>query len=68
MITVFNTVMNLPKLNTNTPSLMDGEVLLFKSKKAPEYRRPFAYPAASQGGEDALVIAMMGGSLLLVCR
>jgi len=47
---------------------MDGEVLLFKSKKAPEYRRPFAYPAASQGGEDALVIAMMGGSLLLLSK
>jgi hypothetical protein len=35
MITVFNTAMNLPKLNPNTPSLMDGEVLLFKSKKPP---------------------------------
>jgi len=47
---------------------MDGDVLLFKCKKAPEYRRLFAYPAASQGGEDALVIAMMGGSLLLLNR
>jgi len=44
------------------------EILLFKCKKAPEYRRPFAFLAASQGGEDALVIAMMGGSLLLICR
>jgi hypothetical protein len=58
--------MNFLKLNPSTPTPMDGEVLLFKSKKAPEYRRPFAYPAASQGGEDALVIAMMGGSLLLL--
>ena len=54
--------------NEEDAIISDGEVLLFKSKKAPEYRRPFAYPAASQGGEDALVIAMMGGSLLLVCR
>jgi hypothetical protein len=60
--------MNLPKLNPNSPRLMDGEFLLFKSKKAPEYRRPFAYPAASQGGEDALVLAMMGGSLPLISK
>ena len=65
-ITTLNKVLNFSKLNPNTPSLMDGDVLLFKCKKAPEYRRLFAYPAASQGGEDALVIAMMGGSLLLL--
>lgn len=65
---MLNTVMNFPELNPNTPMLMNREIRLFKSKKAPEYRRPFAYPAASQGGEDALFIAMMGGSLLLVCR
>jgi len=44
------------------------EILLFKCKKAPEYRRPFAFLAASQGGEDALVIAMMGGSLPLISK
>lgn len=65
---MLNTVMNFPELNTNTPMLMNREIRLFKSKKAPEYRRPFAYPAASQGGEDALVMAMMGGSLLLLSR
>jgi hypothetical protein len=65
---MLNTVMNFPELNPNTPMLMNREIRLFKSKKAPEYRRPFAYPAASQGGEDALVMAMMGGSLLLLSR
>ena len=61
---MLNKVMNFSKLNSNTPRLMNREVRLFKSKKASEYCRPFAYPAASQGGEDALVIAMMGGSSL----
>ena len=65
---MLNTVMNFPELNPNTPMLMNREIRLFKSKKAPDYRRPFAYPAASQGGEDALVMAMMGGSLLLLRR
>jgi len=65
---MLNTVMNFPELNPNTPMLMNREIRLFKSKKAPEYRRPFAYPAASQGGEDALVMAMMGGSLLFLSR
>lgn len=65
---MLNTVMNFPELNPNTPMLMNREIRHFKSKKAPEYRRPFAYPAASQGGEDALVMAMMGGSLLLLGR
>jgi hypothetical protein len=65
---MLNKVMNFSKLNPNTSRLMNREVRLFKSKKAPEYRRPFAYPAASQGGEDALVMAMMGGSLLLLIR
>jgi hypothetical protein len=65
---MLNTVMNFPELNPNTPMLMNREIRLFKSKKAPDYRRPFAYPAASQGGEDALVMAMMGGSLLLLSR
>ena len=65
---MLNTVMNFPELNPNTPMLMNREIRLFKSKKAPEYRRPFAYSAASQGGEDALVMAMTGGSLLLLSR
>ena len=65
---MLNTVMNFPELNPNTPMQMNREIRLFKSKKAPEYGRPFAYPAASQGGEDALVIAMMGGSLPLLSR
>ena len=65
---MLNTVMNFPELNPNTPMLMNREIRLFKSKKAPDYRRPFAYPAASQGGEDALVMAMMGGSLLSLSR
>jgi hypothetical protein len=65
---MLNTVMNFPELNPNTPMLMNREIRLFKSKKAPDYRRPFAYPAASQGGEDALVMAMMGGSLLFLSR
>ena len=65
---MLNTVMNFPELNPNTPMLMNREIRLFKSKKAPDYRRPFAEPAASQGGEDALVMAMMGGSLLSLSR
>jgi hypothetical protein len=56
------------RIEPNTPMLMNREIRLFKSKKAPDYRRPFAYPAASQGGEDALVMAMMGGSLLFLSR
>ena len=35
MITVFNTAMNLPKLNPNTPRLMDGEGLFLNAKKPP---------------------------------
>ena len=65
---MLNTVMNFPELNPNTPMLMNRAIRHFKSKKAPEYRRPFAYPAASQGGEDALVMAMMGGSLPLISK
>ena len=61
---MLNKVMNFSKLNSNMPRLMNREVRLFKRKKVSEYWRPFAYPAASQAGEDALVIAMMGGSSL----
>ena len=31
---MLNTVMTLPKLNPNTPTLMDGEVRLFKRKRS----------------------------------